>query len=90
MLLRFFAEDVSYLIEVPEGSRVERLSHLLGSAGHFLADRLIIPWAGGEIPIPTEPPAVLAILAREGHYGMRLRASAPLGGPRGTRSIARR
>jgi hypothetical protein len=74
MRLRHYAGGVCYLIEAPDGSRVERRSHRRAASGEFLSDRLVIPWGGREVPVYAEPAGLLPLLATEGHYGLRLLA----------------
>lgn len=75
MLVRHFHEGSFWIIEVPDGTRIERLSHIPTASGDWLSDVLFIPWDGVEVPVPAEPPGVLPLLANEAMYGLRVVAA---------------
>ena len=69
MLLRYFADDVTYDVAIPAGSRVAFRSHVQVGSDAFLDDLLLVPWQDRMAPIPGE---IVPVLARSGMYGLQL------------------
>ena len=63
MTIRGYAKGKFYLIKCPDGSRVVR-------AG--LHNLLVVPFEGEPIPIPSDPPELLPLLAESGRCGLSL------------------
>jgi len=63
MTIRVYAKGKFYLIKCPDGTRVVRAD---------LHDLLVVPFEGRSMPILSDPPELLSLLAESGRCGLSL------------------
>src|SRR3954468_23554150 len=73
MHIRHYSKGKFYRIQCPEGTKVvRRRPTLTSSDGSDLPDLLLVPFQGQTIPIPSDPPELLPMLAESGRCGLSL------------------
>ncbi|MDR3632519.1 MAG: hypothetical protein P4L84_01715 [Isosphaeraceae bacterium] len=72
MRIKHYAWGKFYHVECPNGTTVIRRSDQLGSSGEFLPDIILVRFKGRDIPVPSDPPELLPLLAESGRFGLSL------------------
>ena len=72
MRIKHYAGGKFYPIDCPEGTAIVRQSDRLDRTGAFLPDLVVVRVKGRDIPIPTEPPDLLPMLAESRRFGLKL------------------
>jgi hypothetical protein len=72
MRVRVHSKGRFYLIECPDGIRVVRCATQSVAGSTDSHDILVVPFKSEELEIPSDPPALLPLLAESGRCGLSL------------------